>query len=450
MPDVVKGVFYLLIILSVLVVAHEFGHYAVAKLLKMRVEDFSLFFGPVLVRLGRRGDTVYNIRTIPFGGFVRVAGMDPDDISGGRPILEALRHPRFEEPEAASALLKQLDTDTMVGLDPAKIGAGVRTMIRSAVGADGRLTEEGKADLAALLRSPGISTDEHRLIELAINADARRSDPGLFNQRPIYQRALVIAAGPIASLLFGYFVFCVMGMTVGLPAGETTNQVLEVRRPGAAYDAGLRIGDRIVAINGTPTPKGRLMVDKIHGSLGVPLLLTVDRSGQQFLARVTPRPMDVSEGRGPKHIVGVIGIVPDTALTRYGPAKSIRLGTLYTLAYLRQLVLVFRDTKQVKENVGGPIAMGQMATAFQRLGIAHLVNMAASLSLGLGVINLLPIPIMDGGHLLLLGVEVLRRRKLSPREVYRAQVVGLGIIVLIVAFVMLNDISRTISGHALQ
>src|SRR5690349_18538278 len=97
MPDLVKGILYLLVVLSILVIVHEWGHYIVAKLFKMRVEEFSLFFGPPLIRLGKRGDTEYYIRSIPAGGFVRIAGMEPDDISGGRPILESIRNPQFSE-----------------------------------------------------------------------------------------------------------------------------------------------------------------------------------------------------------------------------------------------------------------------------------------------------------------------------------------------------------------
>src|SRR5438105_3659674 len=109
MLDTVTGIAYLLIILSVLVIVHEWGHFIVAKLFKMRVEEFALFFGPVLLRLGKRGDTEYNLRSIPVGGFVRIAGMDPDDVSGGRPILEAIRNPQFHDSDPLDNVIRQLD-----------------------------------------------------------------------------------------------------------------------------------------------------------------------------------------------------------------------------------------------------------------------------------------------------------------------------------------------------
>lgn len=451
MPDVVKGVFYLLIILSVLVVVHEWGHYIAAKFFKMRVEEFSLFFGKILLRLGRRGETEFNIRAVPLGGFVRIAGMEADDISGGKPILEAIRSPQFLDQSSTGQVIEQLDSDTMAGIEAANVSESVRQALHAAIGPDGRLTDEGRAELEALLHSPRLTTDEHKLIQMARNADARARDTGLYSQKPIYQRAIVIFAGPFMSLFFGYLLFCIMGMTVGLASDKVTNQV-QVLHDGAAREAGMRTGDRIVAINGVPTPDGRALVEKIHKSVGIPLQLTIDRGGQTFTIVATPRPRQVQRrqnGRLVTETVGMLGIVPNPVLERQGPIESVRVGTIVTKNYVATLV----DTlfsKEVKDTIGGPIAMGQTATALQRLGIAHLIFMAAAFSLSLGIMNLLPIPILDGGHLLLLGIEKIRRRKLSPREIYRAQMVGLGLLALIVSFVMYNDILRTITGRAIQ
>jgi regulator of sigma E protease len=447
--DVVKGIISLLAILSILVLVHEWGHFIVAKLFRMRVEDFSLFFGPVIWRIGKRGDTEYNIRAIPLGGFVRIAGMEPDDISGGKPILEAIRHPSFTQQDTLEQILKQLESASMTSIDASKIGGRVRELLHEAVGPQGTLLPERREDLQTMRASPNINADEQRLIDVVLQADARANDTGLYSQKPIYQRALVIFAGPFMSLFFGYLIFCVMGMTIGLPGNKITNQIT-VMPDGAAREAGLRTGDRIVAINDIPIADedGKAMVDKIRSSPNIPLRLTIDRDGQLLYVSVMPRPRQIEE-RGVKKTIGLIGVAPNPIFERRKPLESIQAGTLLTQAYIQGLLQnVF--SRRVHETVGGPIAMGQMATAFQRLGIAHLVSMAAMFSIGLGIMNLLPIPILDGGHLLLLGVEKVRRRKLSPREVYRAQLVGLGLLVLIVGFVMYNDIMRTLTGKAFQ
>jgi len=454
--DSIKGILYLLIILSVLVVVHEWGHFIVAKYFKMRVEEFALFFGKVLIRLGVKDGTAYNIRSIPLGGFVRIAGMEPDDVSGGRPILETLRDPRNEDPETMRATLAQLDADTMAGIDAQKISPEVQRIVRGAIGPHGQLTEAGLADLQGLKHSPRLNTDEHKLLDLVLAAHARATDPELYNQKPVYQRALAIAGGPVASLLFGYLLFCVVGMTVGLATGKITNQIhlgaadmLGKGKPHPAREAGLKTGDRILAIDGTPTPDGKSMVDLIRKSPNKPLQLLVERSGERLRLTVTPYAVEVTNEKGQKEVIGRIGVVPIAARERIGPIASIRQGTLFTYAYVRSLVATL-FSPAVKDTLGGPIAMGQMATAAQRVGLVMLVEMAAMLSIGFAVLNLLPIPILDGGHLLLLAVEKIRRRKLSPREFNRMQIVGMGLLALIICFVMYNDIIRTVTGRAIQ
>lgn len=449
MLDVFLGVVFLIFTISVLVLAHEFGHFAAARWCRMRVEDFSLFFGPVVARLGRRGDTSYHIRAIPFGGFVKIAGMEPEDVAGGIPVLRSLSEAfRSSEGSAFESALRRLSRDTLVKISPERIGARVRDVLASSIGPDARLTGGGLSDLKALRHSPGITEDETKLIELVLNADNRRADPGLYSSKPIYQRAIVIAAGPFASLLFGFLVFCLTGMTAGLPTKDstTTNQVAQVLPGGEAHRVGLRVGDFITAIDGKEVTSGKQLVDTIHRRLGTTTTITVRRGSATFNATVKPRPYEFTGEDGKKVTWGVIGITANIELRRVGPVESVRVGTLTTYFFVRTMLQVLSDHKQARESVGGPIAMGQIATQVQRLGIGSMMLLAAQFSISLFILNLLPIPVLDGGQLLLLGVEAVRRRKLSPREVYGAHAVGLGIIVLLILAVTFNDIARIIAG----
>jgi regulator of sigma E protease len=444
-----KGIGSLLIIISILVIAHEYGHYAAAKWFKMRVEDFSLFFGRVLWRIGKWGDTVYNIRAVPLGGFVKIAGMEAEDISSGRPVLAAIKSPPAEGEDPLQRFLAQLEKDGTASVDYAAIRPEVRERLAAALNDDGTLTFAGRGDLQELRRSPSLSSDEQNLIEMVLYADTRATDPALYMNKPLYQRAIVIAAGPAASLLFGFVLFCLMGMTVGMPDPDAkpTTQVADVRPGGVAKEAGIRIGDFVRAIDGVPLPDGETMVKTIHASAGKPITLTIERSGRTFEVRVVPKPTEMTGADGVRKTIGLIGITPNFEMRRVGPLESIRDGAYMSYYSLRALVMVLRRG-EVRDSVGGPIAMGQMATAMQRLGLAHLVNMAAMFSLSLGIMNLLPIPILDGGHLLLLAVEKVRRRRLSPREIYRAQLVGLSLLAMLIVFVMYNDIARTLDGRA--
>ena len=442
-----RGIFNLLIILSILVVAHEWGHYIAAKYFKMRVEEFALFFGKVLIRLGKRGDTEYNIRAIPAGGFVRIAGMEADDISGGRPILEAIRNPQFHGEDAIEKVIKELDEETMAGIDASKISPEFRETLQQSIGPDGKLTESGLSDLQALKRSPRINTDEHKLLDLALQAHTRANDPGLYSQKPIYQRALVIFAGPLASLAFGYLIFCVMGMTIGLQGDKATNQIA-LMPDSPAQKAGLKSGDKIIEVNGIPTPDGKTMIAQIRPNPDRQITLTIQRGPSTFPVKVTPKgEKDKDPETNKEVVIGRIGVMPSFELQRLGVGESIVRGTQITVTYVQRIIMsIF--SRDFRKNIGGPIAMGQIATQNQRFGVFGLVQMAGMFSISLGIMNLLPIPILDGGHLLLLGVEKLRRRKLSPREVYRAQMVGLGLLALLLTFVMYNDIARIISGRS--
>ena len=205
--EILRSTFYFLAILSVLVIVHEWGHYIVAKLCKMHVEDFSLFFGKVLWRLGERGGTVYNIRAIPLGGFVKIAGMDPDDISNGAPIFQRSSSGKIK-------LLRGLNTESFEKVDFDKVSERVQKVAESAID-DGQLTANGRADIQDLLKSTGINEDEHRYLEALISASLQTQTaqhPNGYNQKPLWQRAAVIFAGPFMSIVFGYFLFCMMAL----------------------------------------------------------------------------------------------------------------------------------------------------------------------------------------------------------------------------------------------
>ncbi len=440
MPDVVKGIFSLLVILTVLVVVHEWGHFAAARFFKMRVEDFSIFFGKILFRIGKRGDTEFNVRSIPIGGFVKVAGMELDDISAGKPILQAIRSGAADT-GGMDALLERLTADTMAEIDPDNIGPTVRSIITTAIGVDNKLTQAGREEIEAMLNSTKISADEKTLLEMVLASDAKQNDPGLYSGRPIYQRAIVIFGGPFASLAFGYLLFCVLFMSIGEPVLTTT--IGTVTDDGVAKAAGLKEGERITAVDGSTAPNWKFVVEKIHDSAEKPITLTVESAGKTRDVTLTPKASEIEDG-GKKVKMGLIGIAPKEVYEKRGFIASMGLGTDFTVNYVRTLLGTL-FSKHAKDSVGGPIAMGQITTQVQKQGFVALLRLGAIFSISLGVINLMPVPILDGGHLMFLAMEKLRRKKMSPREIYRAQMVGLGVLLLLFAFVMVNDISRLVT-----
>jgi regulator of sigma E protease len=416
----------------------------------MRVEDFSLFFGPRLVRIGKFGGTEYNIRSVPLGGFVKIAGMEPDDLVLGAAILP----PHGSNGKAA--VMYGLSEDDMASLNQERIGERVRAAADGAVdsGDRKRLSPEGKLELKSLLLSTGINEEEQKYIEVLLKADAYVPDPQGYNQRPIWQRAAVITAGPVASLLFGLLVFVLMGFTTGLPNEGRSENVIEALRDAKApaARAGLLPGDRIVEINGTPIRDGAGMVGIIHKSAGKPLALRVQRGDRIFVTSVTPElgeVPDVVDGKLTKRMMGLIGVTPRLGVKRYSPIASIRIGVdMFSRTITGMLGAIF--SRDIAKNTGGIIKIGAIIHQESKAGLRYLLLTAASLSLSLGICNLFPIPVLDGGHLLLLAWEGIRRRKLTSREVLAAQLCGLSIIAVLFVLVTYKDFITEVLPHLIK
>ena len=445
--DYVRSALYFIAVLSVLIIVHEWGHFIVAKLCKMRVEDFSLFFGKRLVRLGERNGTEYNIRTIPLGGFVKISGMEPDDISNGAPIFPALsRAKRAEVSVDPDKMLQGLDEEALNAVNFDNVSPRIYTVAEEAVGNDGRLTDNGREELQSLLSSTAINADEHRYLEALLSAQAALPDPSGYNQKPIWQRALTIFAGPFMSIFFGFLIFCVMGFTTGIPDITNPDNIIGgVLKGEAAYKAGLQPGDRIVAINGVKIHDWNGMVDIIHNNADRPMQVVVQRGRQTVQVKVTPKAETVSDtvnGHKVTKTQGRLGISPGVmAWRRYSPANAIRQGSFMLYAEVAgTLKTVF--SKHVREGIGGIITIGRIIHQDSKEGPQNVLFTAGMLSISVGLINLFPIPILDGGHLLLLAIEGIRRRKLSSREVYAAQMIGISIIGVLFVLVMYNDISH--------
>ena len=413
-----------------------------AKLCKMRVDDFSLFFGKRLFRVGVRNGTEYNVRMIPLGGFVKIAGMEPDDISNGAPIFKR----RNVQKENKEIVLSGLKADALEGIDPDKISDRVHESVANSIGPDGNLTDWGKHELETLLASTAINPDEHHYLEVLLGTAILEPDPDGFNQKPLWQRASVIFAGPFLSLFFGYFLFCTMGFTSGLPEPKMKPSIGALSPGKPAEKAGMKPGDKIVAVNGNSIPDWESAVKAINASPEKPLQVSVLRKQESLTFTLTPYSFEDTieeKGQKVKKTVGRIGIVPemDKIWVHYSPLASIQRGTVLIYNLITgTLGAVF--SRHVRENVGGPVAIIGVIHESGKEGPMQVVFTAALLSVSLGIINLFPIPILDGGHLMLLAIEGIRRRKLSSREVYAAQMVGISIIGMLFVLVMYNDISR--------
>lgn len=334
------------IVIGVLVVIHEWGHYIMSKRAGVPVEEFAIGFGPVLAKLGRRAETVFTLRAFPVGGFVRTVGMEPGD-----------------------------------------------------------------------------------------------ETPGGYNMQPLWNRAKIISAGAIINLIFGFLVVVALGLTYGIPSGVGVH---EVQAGSPAEAAGLKAGDAFVSINGTPVNEPTDLQKVIQANPGTPVQLLLRRDGGEVALTAIPKAVE----QGGK-TVGQLGfqMSNEQVWLRYGVVGSIEMGWKRSVKMVTDILHnLFSSTVWRERQLGGPILIAQAAGGFAQMGLQYFLWFMALLSINLGVLNLLPMPVLDGGHLVLLGIEAVRRRRPSPGFVMAFQGVGMAILFLFFVFIMASDIARLRGG----
>ena len=262
-----------------------------------------------------------------------------------------------------------------------------------------------------------------------------------FQLRPVWQRFLVVLAGPMANFLLAILIFAAFFMTLGAPR---TNVVGEVVPDTAAAEAGLRPGDKILSVagQGTPNFEDIRSVVLLRPNESVPLRF--ERAGEVHEIRVRLKSDTVTDPFGQSFTRGLLGVYPTTGVLQRLPVyDAIPEATTYTFRITRtmidglgQIVTGRRGT----EDVGGPIKIAQIAGQQASLGALPFVQLLALFSINLGFINLLPVPLLDGGHLFFYTVEAIRRRPLSARALDWAFRGGLALILALVVFTTVNDL----------
>jgi regulator of sigma E protease len=370
------------VVLGFLILFHELGHFVVAKRTGVGVLKFSIGFGPKVVGT-RIGGTEYVISAIPLGGFVKMVGEDPEE---------------------------------------------------------------------------AVSPADEKIA---------------FQRQALWKRMAIVLAGPGANLLFAFMafslVFAVYGARVPSERAKVGGVVQErtcqngdtcsgttpcadqsACAPLPAAAAGLQSGDVITAVNGTPIDTWDNLSESIRASGGKTVTLSVERDGQTLQVQLTPKPkVDKNLFGETLGTVYVIGVERGFDVEQVGPLDAIGMGAKQTAWWIDTLLTMVGKMFQGKistRDIGGPILIAQAAGQQARLGLEHLIHFMAAISVQLGVLNLLPIPVLDGGHFLFFATEAVLRRPLSIRYREIAQQVGLVLLVSLMAFAFYNDIARVLQG----
>jgi regulator of sigma E protease len=359
------GVMFL-VVLTILVFVHEMGHFLVARRNGVRVEVFSIGFGPeVLGRTDRHG-TRWKFSLIPLGGYVKMYG------------------------------------------------------------------DAGAAS------TPGTGLDRMSAAERAVS----------FHHKRVGQRMAIVAAGPAANFLFAILALAFMFMVYGQP--YTPPVIREVLPEGAAAEAGMKPGDRILSMDGRDTPRFEDVLGVIVMNPGRTVSMLVERvevegaEPTRLELTVTPRAEKMEDRFGNIHTIGRLGVMrgndeyrrqtPLTAIWEAGK-ETLRL-TEGTLDAVWQMALGMRSTNEL----GGPIRIAQMSGQVAQTGFVTMIWFVAVLSINLGLINLFPIPMLDGGHLLYYAVEAVRGRPLGERAQEYGFRVGLALVLTLMVFATWNDL----------
>lgn len=271
-----------------------------------------------------------------------------------------------------------------------------------------------------------------------------------FQTQPLWTRMAIVLAGPAANLLFAVVAFSLVFVVYGARVPSDVAKVGGVMENMPAAAAGLKMGDVVTAVDGTPVEKWDRLSELIRASGGKTLTLSISRDGTPLELPVTP------EARPDKSIFGetvgtayVIGIERGFDKQDVGIVQGIGMGAQQTGWWIETLLVSLVKMVQgriPRDQIGGPILIAQAAGQQARLGLEYLLHFMAVISVNLGVLNLLPIPILDGGHLLFFAAEAILRRPLDTRHREIAQQVGLVLLIGLMAFAFYNDILRVVQG----
>ena len=343
-----------IVVLGILVFVHELGHFLVAKKAGVRVERFSLGFPPKMI--GKKiGETEYCISWVPLGGYVKMAGENPDE-------------------------------------------------------------------------------------------EKEKWEPWEYMGKRIWQRGLIIFAGPLMNFLLAIFVFWGVTFFSGKEVVHYDKTTLGfVGKDTPAEKAGLKEGDQIISVNGIEVKNFNDMAGIIYKEVEKPVLMKWRRGDEILEAEVNTFKDQVMDEEGKLKDVGKIGVSPEFSIIRLNIFQSFIEGigmTVYiTVESVKFVIGLFSGAASLKM-VGGPIFIARTAGETAKLGMASFFSFIALLSVNLSIINILPIPVLDGGHLVFLGLEKLRGKPLSLKQRAIIQQIGLAFLLALIIYVSYNDILR--------
>ncbi len=426
-------VIYFLIIIGVLIFVHEFGHFITAKRMGVRVEKFSLGMGPKLIGY-KKGDTEYVISALPIGGYVKMAGENPDEEPTGSPDEFQAKTPWQRAKIAAAGALTNLVLAFVLMPVVFMIGAKIPAYFDEPAKV-GWVEKGSAAEKAGFLRGDLITGIKGRGVEdwtKALSIIAANPKNALDVQVKRDGRDTMLSLVPEADPKTG------VGEAGLLP--EMRPLIKDVTPGMPAHGAGLKPGDEIVFVNGRPIEHWAQFSRITREGVGRELTLGVKRGAAVVVVKVSPV-KNVSLGYG---IIGVVNELK-TVTKKYSLVDAVKKGFFRTLDMFTLTFDVLKQLFTFKlsiKSLGGPIMISQMSGQAAQSGLSEFLALMAFISLQLGILNLLPIPVLDGGLLVFLAIEAARKKPFSRRVMERTQSIGLLLLLALFGVITYNDIVR--------
>jgi regulator of sigma E protease len=446
----VTTVLSFVVVIGVLILVHELGHFLVARWAGVGVERFSIGFGPVLLRWRGR-ETEYCLSAVPLGGYVKMMGEESP--LEGAPAMPWDPGKAFAMKPLWARFLIVFAGPGMNFVLAAAIFVGVLAILGRPVwpAVVGRVAPDGPAAAAGLQSGDVVVEVDRRVVEYWEDVDRAVVDSGgralaLRVRRPGGEEMMTVT--PRAAT-FRDPIFKEEREVWDLGAGPKLTPIIGAVNPGwPAERAGLKTGDRVLAVVGQPVFTPEELTQAIQQRPGQSFELTVERAGQPLTVRVTAAAVQDKTPTGQEVEVGRIGVSITTRGVSYAPYAP-HLAVWYGLARTWDMTLITGKgfwkiiTGQLPfSNLGGPVLIATETGRQAQEGVVPLALFAAAISVNLAVLNLLPVPMLDGGHLLFFVIEAVLGRPLSLKKREWAQQAGLVLLLLVIVLVVYNDLVR--------
>ncbi|MGM8211719.1 RIP metalloprotease RseP [Virgibacillus sp. W0430] len=410
-----------ILMFGLLVFVHEWGHLIFAKRSGMLAREFAIGFGPKVLYF-TKNETLYTIRLLPIGGYVRVAGEDPEIIE-----LKPGHHIGLEY--NSDGYVKQIIVNNKSKHPTAQV------------------IEVERADLDHDLVIEGYEIGENEKLTFKVARDAvfvmdeKETQIAPFDRqfasKTVGQRAMQLFAGPMMNFILAILIFVILGLVQGIPSDRAL--IGDVQADSPAHDAGIKSGDEIIQIEGNSVTTWKEFTDVVKARPESPIdMLVLRKDGEEHALTVVPKKATDMEGNE----IGQVGVTLAFEKSFFGTFKYGFVQTYETTKLILVNLGKLITGQYSLDMISGPVGIYDATDQVVQTGFMNFLMWTAMLSINLGIINLVPLPALDGGRLLFVGIEAIRGKPIDPQKEGIVHFVGFALLMLLMIVVTWNDIQR--------